>query len=246
MIILLSPSKTLDFSTPVKINKFSTPKLLDHSKTLIKEFKEYSSPDLQKLMKVSPKIAQLNYERFKNFTTPFTLENARQAIFAFSGDVYKNITPHEYNIKELMFMQEHLRTLSGLYGVLKPLDLMQPYRLEMHLKTDFWKKHVTEYLKADLKEQKAKTILNLASNEYFKSIDTSTLNIEIHTPIFKEKRNDTYKIIALYAKIARGTMTNYVIKNSITDPKELKNFKEDGYKFAPALSKGTQLVFTRG
>lgn len=198
-------------------------------------------------MKVSTKIAKLNHERFQNFNTPFDLDNARQALFAFIGDVYKDITPHEYNIKQLMFAQEHVRTLSGLYGVLKPLDLIQPYRLEMHLKTDFWKPHVTKYIKQDLKEHKYKTILNLASKEYFKALDTKKLTsttkiINVH---FKEKRDNDYKIVAIYAKIARGTMTNYIIQNSITDPSDIKHFNEDGYKFRPKLSTPKDLVFTR-
>ncbi len=246
MLILLSPSKTLDLDTPIKTGVFSEPKLLKHSEELVKKFKKYSVKDIEKLMKVSTKIATLNRQRFNEFTTPFTTKNSRQALFTFVGDVYRDIKVHDYSAKELAFAQKHVRTLSGLYGVLKPLDLMQAYRLEMHLETNYWKEKITNYLQEDLKEHKFDTILDLASKEYSKVVQCKNLNATTYTVNFKENKNGEYKIVAIYTKLARGTMTNHIIKNGITSPEQIKNFKEDGYKFSAKLSTVNDFTFTRG
>lgn len=245
MLILLSPSKTLDLETPIEVEDFSKPKLLKYSEELVKKMKKYSVKDIEKLMKVSSKIAEVNYERFREFSTPFTKKNARQALFTFVGDVYKNIDVHGYSKAQLDFAQKHVRTLSGLYGVLRPLDLMQPYRLEMKFETNYWKDKITKYLQEDLKQQKFDYILDLASKEYSKPVQFGEIDAKRYVVNFKEKKGSEYKIVAIYAKIARGTMTNYIVKNRITSPKGVKKFEEDGYKFNERLSSETELTFTR-
>ena len=245
MLVLLSPSKTLNLESEIKTDNFTKPKLLKYSKELLKEFKNYSSEDLEKMMKVSKKIADLNYERFHNFSFPFNKKNSRQALFTFKGDVYKDIDVYNYNEKDLNFAQKQIRIISGLYGVLKPLDLIQAYRLEMHLKTDYWKDKVTNFLKDDLIESKTKTIINLASNEYFSAVEAKDLDANIYKVDFKEKKGDQYKIIAIYAKRARGTMSNFIIKNRIAKPEEIKDFKENGYKYNKNLSSERDFIFTR-
>ena len=245
MLILLSPSKTLNLNSEIKTQNFTKPKLIKYTKELIKEFQKYSSEDLEKMMKVSKKIADLNYERFHNFSFPFNKGNSRQALFTFKGDVYKDIDVENYNEKDLNFAQKQIRIISGLYGVLKPLDLMQAYRLEMHLKTDYWKDKVTQFIKEDLKESKTKNIINLASNEYFSAVNPKNLEAGIYKIDFKEKKEDQFKIVAIYAKRARGTMSNFIIKNRISKPEELKDFKENGYKYNKSLSSERDFVFTR-
>ncbi len=245
MLVLLSPSKTLNLESKIKTENFSKPRLLKYTKELVKEFKRYSSKDLEKMMKVSKKIADLNYERFHNFSFPFNKGNSRQALFTFKGDVYKDIDLENYSEKDLDFAQKQIRIISGLYGVLKPLDLMQAYRLEMHLKTLYWKDKVTQFLKENLKESKTKNIINLASNEYFSAINPEELNANIYKIDFKEKKGEQFKIIAIYSKRARGTMSNFIIKNKITKPEDLKNFKENGYKYNKSLSSERDFVFTR-
>ncbi len=243
MIILLSPSKTLDLSEQDKIKTFSTPSLLNYSKELISEFKKYSKEDIAKLMKISDKIAELNYNRFQNFKFPLTLDNSKQALLAFKGDVYKDIDVDNYSNNDVNFAQKHVRILSGLYGVLKPLDLIQPYRLEMHLKTKFWKDKVTNYFLKNV--DKNEVIINLASQEYFNSVDTNKIPNRIIKIIFKELKGKDYKIIAIYAKRARGTMTNYIIKNKIENIEKLKKFNLDGYKFDDNMSRKNGFIFVR-
>jgi len=236
MLILLSPSKTLDFTTELPKNlTTSTPVFQKEADQLAAEMKKLSAAQIAKMMKVSAKIAELNHHRFQNFAQT----KSRPAIFTFIGDVYRDIKPHDYSTKELAFANAHIRTLSGLYGILKPLDLIKPYRLEMHHKTDFWKTKITEAL-----QKETDTIIDLASKEY--SAPLNLKKFTTFTPIFKEKKGQEYKIVALYAKIARGTMTNWIVKNAITNPEALKDFTEDGYKFAPKLSTKHDLVFTRG
>lgn len=253
MLVLLSPAKRLDYDSPLKTKSYTKPRLLDSSKTLIEDLKKLSVEDIKKLMGVSDDIANLNVKRFNQYDEDFNLDNSRQAILAFNGDVYKDIQTEEYTEEDFEFAQGCLRTLSGLYGVLRPLDLMQPYRLEMHTKFkgawgkdlyEFWGSKIGEVLKEDLNEGEA--ILNLASQQYFKSVDPKTIErTRVITPVFKEKKNDGYKIVAIFAKIARGTMSNYIVKNRITDPEDLKNFTERGYKFSEEMSEGDEWIFVR-
>lgn len=236
MLILLSPSKTLDFTSELPKNlQTSTPVFQKEADQLATEMKKLSAKQIAKMMKVSEKIAELNYHRFQNFSQA----DARPAIFAFIGDVYRDIKPRDYTKPQLAFANAHIRTLSGLYGLLKPLDLIKPYRLEMHHKTDFWRNKITQAL-----QKETDTIIDLASKEYSAPLDLK--KFQTYTPIFKEKKGQEYKIIALYAKIARGTMANWIVENQITKPEELKKFRVDGYKFAPKLSDSHNFVFTRG
>jgi len=254
MIIVISPAKTVDFDTPPQTSKFTTPDFLTESNKLVREMRHYSRNDIKKLMKVSDKIADLNVERFKSFKTPFTAKNAKQALLAFKGDVYTGLNVEDFKAKDLDFAQKHLRILSGLYGLLRPLDLMQAYRLEMGLKLpikntknlyEFWDNRVTDTINNEFKKQKENTLINLASNEYFKVIQKKNLKGTIITPAFKEARDGGFKMIGIYAKKARGLMSNYIIKNRIKDPEEIKKFSLDGYKFNKKLSTDTDWTFTR-
>ena len=205
-------------------------------------------------MGISPKLSQLNFERFVNWQLPFNMENAKQAILAFTGDVYTGIDASTLNETELQTAQTDLRILSGLYGVLKPLDLIQAYRLEMGKKLqtpkgknlyEFWGDKITNEINKTLKEKEDKYLINLASNEYFKSVNKKEVKAEIITPVFKDLKNGQYKVISFFAKKARGLMTRFIIQNQITDPEYLKAFNSDGYVFNPHLSKNQELVFTR-
>jgi len=254
MLIVISPAKTLDYETTPKTKVFTTPDYLDHSQRLISRLRNFSSLDISGLMKVSAKIADLNFDRYESWKTPFTEKNAKQAILAFKGDVYTGLDAESFKADDFKFAQKHLRVLSGLYGLLRPLDLMQPYRLEMgtRLKTDegknlyeFWGSDITEGLNKQLKKIKSDTLINLASNEYFKSVKPKELNARIITPAFKEFKNGEYKMIGIYAKKARGLLSRYIIKNKLSDPEDLKLFNEEGYKFNKTLSKGNNWVFTR-
>lgn len=255
MLLLLSPSKTLDYESKLPALTCTNPELLDDSKKLIKELRKLSKSQLAKLMGISEKLSDLNYQRYQEFKTPFTKQNARPALLAFKGDVYQDIDVANYSKRDFEFAQKHLRILSGLYGVLKPLDLMQPYRLEMGTNLNnphgkdlyaFWNGHITEALEKALKKQGDNIIVNLASNEYAKSAHLSSINAEVITPVFKEKKNGKYKVIALFAKRARGAMANYIIKNKITKPADLKKFKADGYRYNATESNGDKVVFARG
>lgn len=256
MLTILSPSKTQDFSNGHNHTSLthSEPALLTESKKLVKELKKKSVQDIEKLMDVSEKIAMLNYERYKNFSVPFTADNARQALLAFKGDVYTDIAIDEYSDKDFAFAQDHLRILSGLYGLLRPLDLMQPYRLEMKIPLSnprggnlytFWGDRITKQLNQSLAEQQTPVLVNLASNEYFKAVDTKKLKGDVITPVFKEHKNGAYKVIAIYAKRARGKMANFIIQNSIDQPEQLKTFTDGGYEFSDSLSSGNEWVFIR-
>ena len=253
MLLIISPSKTQDFNCR-DYHHFTTPVQLQQSEELIETLKKLSADELVSLMKISPKLAKLNWQRFQDFKQPFHLQNAKQALLAFQGDVYNGIDTDTYTDKDFAFAQKHLRILSGLYGALKPLDLIQPYRLEMgtklateHYKNlyEFWGSRVTEVLNQDLKKQSQPVLVNLASNEYFKVIKARKLDAKILTLSFKEKKNGAYKVVALYAKRARGKMTNFVIKNRIADIHDLKAFKEDGYRFKEDLSSDKEWLFCR-
>ncbi len=253
MLLLISPAKTLDFN-PVKTKNLTEPRLLKESGELVKILKKYKSEEIQKLMSVSEKIADLNVARYKSFKTPFTDENAKAAVLAFKGDVYTGLEADDFGARDLAFAQKHLRILSGLYGMLRPLDLMQPYRLEMGTKLankkgknlyEFWGDKITEQINTDLEASKSKVIVNLASNEYFKSVNTKKLNGELWKVDFKEDRNGVFKVIAFSAKKARGMMCQYVIKNRIKKPEDMMGFNMDNYFYNESLSGERHLVFTR-
>lgn len=254
MLIVISPAKTLDYETPPKTKVFTTPDYLEYSQRLINRLRNFSSLDLSDLMKVSAKIADLNFDRYESWKKPFTVKNAKQSILAFKGDVYTGLDAETFKADDFKFAQNHLRVLSGLYGLLRPLDLMQPYRLEMgtKLKTDvgknlyeFWGSDITEGLNLQLKKIKSKYLINLASNEYFKSVKVKELDAEIITPAFKEFKNGDYKMIGIYAKKARGLLSRYIIQNKLSDPEDIKSFSEDGYRYNKKLSKSSNWVFTR-
>jgi len=254
MLIVISPAKTLDYDTPPKTKVFTTPDYLGDSHKLISRLRDLSSLDISELMKVSTKIADLNFDRYEKWNKKFTAKNAKQCVLAFKGDVYTGLDAETLNAKDLKFAQSHLRILSGLYGLLRPLDLMQAYRLEMGTKLDtsrgknlyeFWGSIITDGLNAQLKKTKSDYLINLASVEYFKSVKPKELNAEIITPAFKEFKNGDYKMIGIYAKKARGMLSRYIIKHQLTDPEDIKAFDDDGYKFNKKLSKGNNWVFSR-
>ena len=254
MLIVVSPAKTLDYETPPKIREFSQPDYLDDSQQLVTRMRQFTAPQLSKLMGVSDKIADLNVDRFKNWNPKFTQKNAKQSVLAFKGDVYTGLDAESFSAKDFKFAQKHLRVLSGLYGLLRPLDLMQPYRLEMGTKLDtdhgknlydFWGSTITEGLNAQLKKTKSKYLINLASNEYFKAVKPKELDAEVITPAFKEYKDGEYKMIGFFAKKARGMLSRYIIQNQLTDPEDIKSFSEEGYKYNKKLSKGNNWVFTR-
>lgn len=254
MLVLLSPSKTMDFSNDVQFTKHTQPEFLKEAEQLVDYMRGYSPDDLAQLMNISDKLARMNYERFQEFNTPFTPRNARQALLAYRGDVYDGIAIDEYGIQDFEFAQEQVRILTGLYGVLRPLDLIQPYRLEMSTKIqpnqtknlyEYWQDSITQFLNEELKSHTNPYVINLASNEYYKAVKASELNGQVITPVFKEQKNGQYKTIAIYAKKARGMMTDYIIRNRLSGPDGLKGFDYEGYLFNEAFSNGGQWVFTR-
>ncbi|MGB1412043.1 MAG: peroxide stress protein YaaA [Candidatus Pseudothioglobus sp.] len=250
MLAIISPSKTQDFSQ-CDIDIFSQTRQIESSNELIGILKNKSKSQIAKLMSISEKLSELNFDRFQNFQLPFTLKNAKQAILAFKGDVYNGINAPELSHEDLEFAQGKVRMLSGLYGVIRPLDLIQPYRLEMGTKLsnakggdlyDYWGSDISSILNED----ESDLIVNLASNEYSKAIDKKTLNANILDIVFKEKKGDTYKVIGIYAKRARGLMVNYIIRNRLDKPEELKDFTDEGYRFDKGLSNDSSWVFLRG
>lgn len=254
MLTVISPAKTLDFETPALTDEFTQPAYLRQSRQLIKQLRKFSADDLSTLMGVSSNIANLNADRFRQWKTPFKPENARQALFAFKGDVYIGLDAYSMNENNIKFAQEHLRMLSGLYGLLRPLDLMQPYRLEMgtRLNTDlgdnlyqFWDNRITDAVNRELKFMDSPILINLASNEYFKSIKTKAIKGDIVTPVFKEYHKGKYQIISFFAKKARGLMSRYIIDHELTDVESIKDFNIEGYAFDEALSRGNDWVFSR-
>jgi len=254
MLTVLSPAKTLDYESPTATDAHSQPAHLTQSRKLVRRLRELSAADLKRMMKVSDELAELNQQRFKRWKTPFKPDNARQALFAFKGDVYLGLDAYSMDSSDLDFAQEHLRILSGLYGLLRPLDLMQPYRLEMGMRLDteqgsnlyqFWGERITGSLNEDLKQSGSAALINLASGEYFKSIKPAKLKAEIITPAFRDYKNGEYKFIQFFAKKARGLMARYVIDKRIDDPQGLKDFDYEGYRFNKSLSTGSDWVFTR-
>ncbi|GAB6169287.1 peroxide stress protein YaaA [Clostridium carnis] len=254
MLIVISPAKTLDFEGTNKDLPMTRPRFLEKSKTIMKELQKYDIYSLEKLMKISNKLAKLNVDRFKTWTEE--LESSKQCLLAFKGDVYRGMDVGSFTDEEFFYSNDHLRILSGLYGVLKPLDGVNPYRLEMgtSLKIkehknlyEFWGDELKNSLIKELKDQKSNIIINLASKEYFKAIEKidEEENIKVITPVFKELRNGEYRIISLNAKKARGLMTRYIIKNKFEDIEDIKNFNLEGYEYNEELSNEKDLVFIR-
>ncbi|MES9901953.1 MAG: peroxide stress protein YaaA, partial [Sedimenticola sp.] len=248
------PAKTLDYDTPAQTATFTRPAYLKESQQLVGQLRQLSALDIAEMMKVSMKIAELNFDRFEAWKRPFTLKNSKQALLAFKGDVYSGLNAADFSEDDLVFAQDHLRILSGLYGLLRPLDLMQPYRLEMGRKLEtacgntlykFWGEALTRGLNKVLSGQKRPVLINLASNEYFKAVKPELLEGQLINPVFKERKGETYKIIGIHAKKARGLMSRFVIKNRLEDPYVLKDFAEWGYCYTPALSDERDWVFTR-
>jgi uncharacterized protein len=253
MLIVISPAKTLDFDTPAVTSEYSQPVFLNLSALLIEQLNQYSTSEIAALMKLSNKLAELNLDRYQAWQTPFTPENAKQAILAFKGDVYTGLDAESMDERKFKFAQQHLRILSGLYGVLRPLDLIQPYRLEMGTKLQnyrgkdlyqFWGSQLREAIETD-PAFADNILINLASNEYFKALQAKKLNARIITPIFKDWKNGQYKLISFYAKKARGLMSRYIIDHSIDDPEQLKSFDRDGYRYDENMSKENDWVFIR-
>lgn len=254
MLLVVSPAKKLDFESPVATQKFTQPNLLEQSQLLIDECVKLSPSDIASLMKLSDKLAGLNAARFGEWAMPFTQDNARQAILSFNGDVYTGLDAQTFSEEDFDFAQQHFRILSGLYGLLKPLDLMQAYRLEMGCKLansrgpnlyHFWGDIITNELNKVLSEQSDDVLINLASTEYFKSVKKKSLNATIITPAFKDWKNGQYKMISFFAKKARGLMARYIIQNKLTNVEQLKAFDLGGYQYSEELSKGNDWVFTR-
>lgn len=250
MLVILSPSKTQDFETPTKAPFITQPVFKQEIHTLLTSLKQMSPADIAELMSISEKLSHLNFERFQNFQDTFTEQNSKPAIEAFQGDVYRDIDIVNYTPEDFQFAQDHIRTLSGLYGLLRPLDLMQPYRLEMKTKLknpegkdlyQFWGTKITDQL-----NQTNQPIINLASNEYSKAANLKKIQQPVINITFKEKKGNDYKIVAIYAKIARGTMANYIVKNRITEPQDLKNFNLDDYTYSPDYSTDQEYIYLRG
>ncbi len=253
MIIVISPSKTLDFSAN-PFQTYSQPRQLSQSQLLIDTAKQLEPEALSALMKISEKLSLLNWQRYQDFQQPFSLENAKQALLAFKGDVYGGIDSDNYNEEDFNFAQSHLRILSGLYGALRPLDLIQPYRLEMGTRLqnqrgknlyEFWDSQVTDLLNEDFKNDTTPLLINLASNEYFKVIKPKVLKAKLLTLAFKENKAGVYKIIGIHAKRARGLMTDFIIKNRLTEAEQIKAFNLENYAFNESLSSENEWVFSR-
>ena len=254
MITIISPAKTLDFKVNVQTKHHTQPIFLDDSKILMNELRKLNPKDIAKLMSVNDSIASLNFERFLSWKLPFTSDNAKQALLAFKGQVYVGLDAKSLSEEDLIFAQDQLRILSGLYGVLKPLDLMQAYRLEMGIPLsnpkgknlyEFWGTKITDAINDELSKHKQNVLINLASNEYYKSIKSSLIKGRIITPVFKELKGNEYKVITVYAKTARGYMSRFIIQNRIENPEDIKAFDTEGYLFNRDLSTQDEWVFTR-
>jgi uncharacterized protein len=254
MLTVISPAKTLDFDTPPTTRKATQPQFLERAAQLVDDARQLSPEDIRSLMGVSENIAELNHARFMNWAEPFSLDNAKQSVLAFKGDVYTGLEAETLSSAQLGFAQKHLCILSGLYGLLRPLDLMQPYRLEMGLKFansggknlyEFWGSEITAALQKQLKKSGSKVLVNLASNEYFKATRARELDADIVTPVFKDLKGDKYKVISFFAKKARGQMARFIIENELNEPDGMKKFKADGYRYNKAESTAREFVFTR-
>lgn len=254
MLIVLSPAKSLDYKTPAKVKTPTLPEFVTESAKLIADLKKLAPQEVAELMGLSDQLAALNVGRYRDWSKKFTEENSKPAIYAFDGDVYDGFDVKSLSPKAVEFAQDHIRILSGLYGALRPLDLMQPYRLEMGTAFKnargkdlyaFWGERVTESLKKILERQKKPVLLNLASEEYFKVLQPKKLDCPVIAPVFQDEKDGKYKIISFYAKRARGLMARYVVDNRITEPADLKGFNLDGYKYSPSESTPEKPVFRR-
>lgn len=258
MLIVLSPAKTLDFETPLTCTEHSQPDFLDQSEMLIERLREFSPQELAGLMGISDPLAVLNVGRYAQWRRPFAPENARQAVLAFNGDVYEGLDAATLTPEALRFAQDHLRILSGLYGVLRPLDLMQPYRLEMGIRLSnprgkdlyaFWGERIVDVLNQTIGEIKAQALVNLASEEYFKSVRTEKLSVPVIQPVFEDwsgdGRSGKFKVVSFYAKRARGLMARFALTNALINVEDLKDFAEEGYAFADKASSEARWVFRR-
>lgn len=254
MLMVISPAKTLDYDTQPATPRFTQPEHLDHAQDLIQQLRDFTPAQIAELMHLSDKLAGLNAARFGSWERPFNPANAKQALLAFKGDVYTGLNAEDFSEADFDFAQTHLRMLSGLYGVLRPLDLMQPYRLEMGTKLanprgnnlyDFWGERISGWLNEALAAQGDEVLLNLASTEYFSAVKRKALNAQIIDTEFKDLKNGQYKIISFYAKKARGLMARYVIKERLTNPAGLKDFTYEGYAYSSAQSTPSKLVFLR-
>ncbi|WP_262732031.1 peroxide stress protein YaaA [Gaetbulibacter sp. NE] len=252
MKLVLSPAKSLDYESKLPTTKTTEACFLNEAERLNKLLKKKSAKSLSKLMNISDNLGQLNYERNQDWSLPFTKDNARQAVYAFSGDVYRGLDAYTIESSRLDTLEDTVRIISGLYGVLKPLDLIQPYRLEMGTKFpvgknknlyEFWKKKVTQALNDELQDDEV--FLNLASNEYFKAIDTKALKVPVITASFKDLKNGEYKTIMTFAKLARGYMTRYIVDTNAKTIDDLKGFNYEGYGFSESMSTKNDLVFIR-
>ncbi|MCS4533431.1 peroxide stress protein YaaA [Neisseria montereyensis] len=254
MLFILSPAKNLNEKDPAPVSEYTLPDLLDQAEKLMEEVRLLSPQQLAELMHVSDKIALLNAERNTVWHTPFTPENAKQAVYMFNGDVYEGLDAPSLNQQAVNYLQTHVRLLSGLYGLLRPLDLMQPYRLEMGTAFanargknlyEFWDNRITDLLNKTLADLGDNTLINLASQEYFKAVRPNKLNARLITPIFKDEKNGKYKIISFYAKRARGLMVRYAAEHNISEAEQLKDFDYEGYAFNDAASNKNEWVFLR-
>ncbi|WP_242130503.1 peroxide stress protein YaaA [Aestuariivivens marinum] len=252
MKLVLSPAKSLDFESQLPIDVHTQPQFLIQSERLNKVLRKKSAKTLSKLMSISDALGQLNYERNQSWGLPFTAENARPAIYAFSGDVYRGLDAYTIPVDKVGILQEKVRILSGLYGLLKPTDLIQPYRLEMGTKLpvgknknlyEFWKKDIVKALNEELED--GELFLNLASNEYFKAIDAKALKVPVVTANFKDFKNGEYKTIMTYAKLARGFMARYIVDTNANTLDDIKGFNYEGYNFSEPMSSENELVFIR-
>lgn len=255
MLTVVSPAKTLDYESPLPEVQTTQPRLLEHSAELVAQARRLSPAQIASLMKVSDRIAQLNAERFNDWHTPFTEDNARPAVFAFKGDVFTGMDIGRFSTDELQAAQRRLRILSGLYGVLRPLDLMQPYRLEMSTRLgnnrgknlyDFWGEVITNTLREDLEAANTDVLVNLASNEYFKSVQPDKLPGPVIEPVFQDEKNGRYKVISFYAKKARGRMAAWILREGAENPEDLEQYREDGYRYHAESSTPLKPVFRRG
>jgi len=254
MLTVISPAKTLDYDTPPVTQRHTLPQYLDDSQELIEQLRELSPAQIAELMHLSDKLAGLNAARFGSWTPDFTPANAKQALLAFKGDVYTGLDAESLGEDDFSYAQDHLRMLSGLYGLLRPLDLMQPYRLEMGTKLAnargkdlyaFWGTRISEWLNQALADQGDDVLLNLASNEYFSAVKKNALKARVIDVDFKDLKNGQYKIISFYAKKARGMMSRFVIQQRVNDPEQLKRFDAQGYYYSAEQSKPDHLVFLR-
>ena len=254
MLHLISPAKTLDFESPPITHEFTQPRFLDHSQALIDDLRQLTPPQVSRLMSISEKLGELNAQRFLEWQLPFAPNNAKQAIFAFKGDVYTGMAAEQYSSADIGFAQQHLRILSGLYGLLRPLDLIQPYRLEMGTSFanargknlyHFWGDIITDQLNQELDAQQERVVVNLASNEYWSAVNTKKLHAEVITPVFKDSKNGQYKIISFFAKKARGMMSAYITQNQLKKADDIKAFDTAGYRYDERSSSPKEWVFLR-